>query len=566
MAGAALILAAGGVARGQSVRGTVSRGGLRVEGALVLLVDSTQHVVARSVTREDGSYALSAPRTGRYAVRVLRIGWAPTTAGPVLLGDGAPAGLDLSLTGLPVRIAALRIEDRAPCQVRPDSDAVAFRLWDEARKALLTASLTEHERFTMRTTSSWRTLDATGERVLADSSQVRTVPTVKPFASLPADSLAAAGYVQRNALGELLFWAPDAEVLLSESFASSHCLRAERAPADTGPMARWVGIAFQPSGAARGVADVAGVLWMDRATAELRRLDFRYVNVPDLARAAERARAGGQVEFLRLPAGGWIVPRWSIRHPVVRAVSRERPSVIPGVRRDAPGSEVELAEIRVTGGEVSAVRRGASTIWERGRVAFRVQVLDADDAHALPGSVVTLDEPRDTVVAGADGVALFSRVLAGPHRLGLHTATARLLGLPPVELEVAVPDAQDEPHRVVAPSERSLLARACGERAAARHESMVRGNVRGTVMPVPDARVVASWQATFTRLGGGAPVLVSRRLEATTDRRGEFVMCGLPRGVPIAMTIAGGSQRTAQTSIVIPPTAVVVEHRITAEP
>lgn len=147
-------------ALGQSVRGTVLRDRVRVDGAVVLLMDSAGTVVARGVSRELGDYALAAPRAGRYTLRVLRIGFAPTLAGPVALAPGAPTSLDVNLTGAPVRIAGLRIVDRAPCEVRPDSDAVAFRLWEEARKALLATSLTEREQLTMRTTSIQRVLEA----------------------------------------------------------------------------------------------------------------------------------------------------------------------------------------------------------------------------------------------------------------------------------------------------------------------------------------------------------------------------------------------------------------------
>ena len=564
--GALLAALSAAPALGQSVRGTVLRDGVRVDGAVVMLLDSAGAVVARGVSREHGDYALAAPRAGRYTLRVLRIGWAPTLAGPVALPPGAPTSLDLTLTGAPVRIAGLRIVDRAPCEVRPDSDAVAFRLWEEARKALLAASLTEQEHLTMRTTSIQRVLEATSDRVLAESSQVHVVPTVKPFVSLPADSLAAGGYVQRTADGDMVFWAPDADVLLSESFAMSHCLRAERAATDTGAASRWMGIAFQPSGAPRGVGDVEGVLWLDAGSAELRRLDYRYVHLGEIDRPAREARAGGRVEFLRLPTGGWIIPRWEIRYPVLRTVTRGRPSVIPGVRRELPTARVELAEVRVTGGEVSAVQRGTRVIWERGRIAFRVLVADAERGRPVPGSVVSLDGSPDTAVTGADGVALLARVLPGAHRLMLRTATTDLLGVAPVPVNLAVPETQTEPRRVTMPSERALLAQACGARVAARHEALLRGAVRASVLPLPDARVSASWQASFERLGGGAPVVVARRIEATSNARGEFVMCGLPRGLPISLRVARATGGDRAVTFTIPPAVVAVEQRLIVEP
>ena len=221
VAAGVLLAAIGAAAQAQSVRGTITRDGMQIDGAIALLVDSTGRVVARGASRETGAYTLTADRPGRYTLRILRIGYAPTIVGPLQLATGAVTTRNVTLTGAPVRIAELRIVDRAPCQVRPDSDAVAFRLWEEARTALLATALTQREQLTMRTSVTQRLLDQGGERVLSESTTTRVIPTVRPFVSLPPDSLAAVGYVLHNALGETEYWAPDADVLLSESFATS---------------------------------------------------------------------------------------------------------------------------------------------------------------------------------------------------------------------------------------------------------------------------------------------------------------------------------------------------------
>ncbi|HET7187352.1 MAG TPA: carboxypeptidase-like regulatory domain-containing protein [Gemmatimonadaceae bacterium] len=561
-----LLAAIGTAAQAQSVRGTITRDGMQIDGAIVLLVDSAGRFVARGASRESGAYALTADRSGRYTLRVLRIGYAPTIVGPLQLATGAVTTRNVSLTGAPVRIAELRITDRAPCQVRPDSDAVAFRLWEEARTALLATALTQREQLTMRTSVTQRLLDQAGKRVLSESTTTRVIPTVRPFVSLPPDSLVAVGYVLHNAQGETEYWAPDADVLLSESFASSHCLRPERPAADTGIASRWIGIAFLPSGDPRGVAEVEGVLWLDRATAELRRLDYHYVNLPSAARLAERVHAGGQVEFMRLPNGGWIVPRWAIRYPVLRAAPRAPSAIVPGMRRETPAPELELAGVRVTAGEVSDVHRGGATLWERGRVGYRVRVLGAERGEPVAGATATMDDSRDTATTGADGVARFARVLPGAHRLSLRTPIMSLLGAPAADVAVSVPDEQTSPWPITAPTDRIVLAHACGPRSAARHESLLHGSLRTSALPVPDTRVEAAWQAQFARLGGGEPVLVPRRVVATTNARGEFTMCGLPRGVAIALRPLRDRTTDRATTVMIPSFAVGVEQLVTVEP
>jgi hypothetical protein len=52
---------------------------------------------------------------------------------------------------------------------------------------------------------------------------------------------------------------------------------------------------------------------VDRASAELRRLEFEYTRAPT---RGPRGVPGGTVEFLRLPDGRWLTSAWQIRMPV----------------------------------------------------------------------------------------------------------------------------------------------------------------------------------------------------------------------------------------------------------
>ena len=177
-----------------------------------------------------------------------------------------------------------------------------------------------------------------------------------------------------------------------------------------------------------------------------------------------------------------------------------------------------------------------------------------------------MDEPRDTATTDATGVALLPRVVPGAHRVAVRSPVMTLLGTPPLELMVAVAGQQDEPSPLELPSERTLLARACGAPSAARREALLRGSLRTTALPVPDARVEAAWETRYVRLGGGAPVTVPRRVVATTDARGAFTMCGLPRGVPITLRAVRGRSDERATTMTIPAQAVAVEERVVVEP
>src|ERR1019366_8381178 len=98
-------------------------------------------------------------------------------------------------------------------------------------------------------------------------------------------------------------------------------------------------------------------LWLARASAELRLLEFRYTN---LSPGVARAEPGGSVEFLRLSTGGWLMGRWMIRAPqVARKLS---PFSTPGV---APESTTVAVGLQFNGGEVTAVNRGGELLFRR---------------------------------------------------------------------------------------------------------------------------------------------------------------------------------------------------------
>jgi hypothetical protein len=345
-------------------------------------------------------------------------------------------------------------------------------------------------------------------------------------------------------------------VLLSDAFAVGHCFRAVAPSADSGRLAAWIGIAFAPVRPRAGVAEVEGVLWLDRATAELREFAYRYVSLPDDARLAERAGAGGRVEFLRLPNGGWIVDRWSIRLPLVAGSARAASVVVPGVQRDAAPA-AELAGVKIAGGEVSEVRRGETVLWARGRVALRVRVVDAERGAPVADAVVELDST--SAVAADDGVATLLRVLPGAHELRVHTPALDLLRAAPPPRPVLVAEASPEPLVVTMPSERAALAAACGARAAEWEEAALRGTVRGTVpngAPDDAPRVEATWRVSYVRLGGGEPIVVTERREAAVDARGEYALCGVPRDVDLFVRARRGAAAGPPLVVRVPPRAV----------
>ena len=68
----------------------------------------------------------------------------------------------------------------------------------------------------------------------------------------------------------------------------------------------------------------SGVLTIDRASSELRRLDFSFVHTPTMDVAGV---PGGEMLFRRLPEGGWLIEQWAIWLPVDEQRTEYAPSI-----------------------------------------------------------------------------------------------------------------------------------------------------------------------------------------------------------------------------------------------
>ena len=70
----------------QAVRGTITDAtNAPVAGAVVQLLDTASHIVARQLSSERGTFRLAAPRAATYRLQTLRIGFTPLLSEPVVL-------------------------------------------------------------------------------------------------------------------------------------------------------------------------------------------------------------------------------------------------------------------------------------------------------------------------------------------------------------------------------------------------------------------------------------------------------------------------------------------------
>ena len=295
-------------ASAQVVRGTVldSLTGAPVRDALVILLGEDGAPRGRALSLDAGGYAIAAPAPGRYSLRTKRIGYRAIESGTFDIAAGEVRVRDILAPTIRVSLPSVTVHAQRHCLVRPGDGVPAFQLWEEVRTALYQTSLAQRGDLFQTTARRWaRELDTLARLVRNDSSWLLTGMAQSPFKAVSAEQLDRAGFIERKGANTWHYYAPDADVLLSETFLRRHCFRV------TSGEDGLIGLAFEPA-KKRKVADVKGVLWLDSATAELRHLEFTYTKLPW---SVAPSRVGGRVEFEQLASGLWIVRRWFVRAP-----------------------------------------------------------------------------------------------------------------------------------------------------------------------------------------------------------------------------------------------------------
>src|SRR5215468_4960863 len=333
-----------GTLGGQVVRGTVVMpDSTPAAGAIVVVNDARGATIGRALTNGVGQFSLKLPAGGRYSLQLLRIGYRPTIGPAISVAADGTESVRIVLSGSVVTLSAINVRDRGTCRVSADTGLAVTRVWEEARKAMLSSQL-ESDR--ARLVAEWieydRHLDSSGRMVRAQKVRSTQSATTHAFKSKPAAFLDTAGYVVSEG-GAITYHAPDADVLLSETFAGAHCFHFEAPPRESPSL---IGVTFEPTRERRDRREIRGTVWLDRASAELRWLEFRYTSLNDVA---EAAGAGGRVDFRRLADGAWLISRWHLRMPQLEA----RSASDNATRRTILATQPVVRAIQVTGGEVT---------------------------------------------------------------------------------------------------------------------------------------------------------------------------------------------------------------------
>lgn len=524
-------------ASAQAVAGQVVDGvdGAPLPNAVVMLLDSLRARRGGVLTDSTGRFTLAAPGPGSYVVRAERVGSASATSPPIALRAGDTVHVPLAL-GAAARLSAIRVTARERCRVRPAEGEAAARLWDEARKALAGTALGQSREALDVRLGRFTRLVAADRKTVREETWTMAPPGIQQFRSMDAADLGTRGFVEpaMSAAGtdSLVYYAPDAEVLLSEAFLESHCLRAVDARSGR---AGQLGLAFEPvprRGERR--ADVRGTLWIDTASLELREFEFEYTDLPPNTPAG---RAGGRVGFGRLADGAWLVDRWTISMPTEETISYLRnapPSLHAPSVRDERETAVVVGLTEVGGRAlVPGVRRGALDP----SALVGMMVDSSDGARALPdGRVLVLGTPYRALVNEA-GEFYLEIPRAGEYLVRVEAPRAASLGLMWTQLLALQPGRELRIEAAIPPAA-TLRRIHCGD-AADSTGSLLAGLVRAwraerrgdppVLRTIAGAAVEVEW-----RLPAWPPTWTERRT-VRSDARGHYRICDLPPGADVVL-------------------------------
>jgi hypothetical protein len=352
----------------QVIRGSLIRadGVTPAEGVVIVAHSPTaDSVLGRALSNGAGRFTL-ALRPGEVTLRALRIGQMPYHLGAFTLAPGDTQDIRVVLPHTPIVLPTVTTTARSACRLSGSAGAAVAATFEEARKAILSTTLSASEGPPVASYSTFTQERTVGNRDLSPKKrEFFEGPSQSPFATLSPEALAENGY-KISGQRETSYWAPDANVLLSDVFVEGHCLGLVEGK---DARAEWTGLTFRPARVRRGVVEVSGTLWLDRATSELRRLEFRYEGLPAYL---ARLQLGGDMELTRLAEGSWFISAWEIRMPRMTFA-------------DQLGGRV--SGLHVAGGDVWRMHRGDDVLFSNGlEVPNRAKALGSTVAVQLPSA------------------------------------------------------------------------------------------------------------------------------------------------------------------------------------
>jgi hypothetical protein len=520
-----------------------------VPGALVSLQRESGARVGQTLTDEAGRATLRAPEPGSYRLRADRIGYQGLLGQPFTLGAVDTISVTITMPSVRVLLPELRVTSSRSlvCRIDRESGTLMAALWGEVRKALTGAELTRTVRQPMlELTTFERDLDLRN-RVTREASATKRGASAQPFVAADPARLIERGFVESRD-GETWYYGPDANLLLSDEFSAVHCFRVVQSSTTD-----QIGLAFEPI-RGRKVPEIEGTLWVDRATAELRTIEYRYRNLGRRTGPGE----GGRIEYSRLPTGGWIVSDWTIRMPVIARLDRRSFSSDISSRDSVIG-------IRETGGRAEPVDPEARI--DRSRAVLTGRVFDSTANRGLEGVVVSIGGRAYQDTTDGAGRYRIETPTRGDFLISYEHPRFDALGLSPRTGSAQLDRGRTATVDLTIPSFRGLRARCGSGDVNPKVPTLLAGIVRdssGRVMA--GGQLELSWtdQLSLTRTVRGMAVgRDGKRVMIATDQRGAFQLCGSPPATTIFIRSPGSFVASPHSVRVRPDTLEVVDLTVT---
>lgn len=514
----------------QVVRGRVTEvnTAVPVPGALVsLLAETGDEALVSVLASTSGDYAVRAPVLGRYRLSVKRIGVRRYVSEAFDLGSGETRILDVSLDAVALSLPQVTVSGL--CATRTSELSRISSLWDEARTALEAAEVSVRDELSQSRITKYAAELDPSLRVLFDWKSEGQVQSGEPYSSPSGDSLSAAGYWHTLPGDSVEFLAPDARALTSNAFLRDHCFQLAPRPRNRADL---VGLAFQPA-RDRTLPDIMGTIWLDARRFELRFIEFRYTRLDGVPNAE---RVGGEVHYVRLESGAWLVDRWFIRMPqlvgVPEALSPRRQLREEGGTVVATGVVAAGPTASVSGIVRDSSGRPLADALVRAIGTHRETVTRADGSYRLdslpPGGI--------SVVVHTNGYDSYA-VLAASRRVDLQPGRMQ-------RLDLRAPNSAAMRNEVCLDPNVRYVQRA-----------RVRGALRllmvdsATSVPMPGVRFLVTWPDRTdeslrnlpSRLRPLAQPGREQVRQALTDSRGTATFCDLPYGFNLEVSLPGPS-------------------------
>ncbi len=537
------------------VRDSVSQ--LPVPGAVVSSLDAAGDVTARTIADATGRFTIVVTASAR-RLRVVRIGFRPHELDIPTTPDGR--GFEISMERLPPLLSAVKVSGEKLCPGSASRDA-AVELWDQARAGLLAAVVARESKPAIATMLVYeRTMHPGDDLVRSQVVRFQSGRTTRPFlASAPPSEFVAKGYMQEDST-ERSYSAPDADVLLDPTFASTHCLGFQRANSAHPDQ---VGLAFDPIPGRDSLVDVAGVLWLDAKVPALRTLEFQFTG---LERAAQRAGAGGALRFHSMPNGVVFIEQWVMRIPVMSPLPPAiRSATRVDVREDTRRTErldLQVVEIREKGGEVMSAAWPDSAHWAAPTSRVTGHVSEKGTGRPMDNVMIFLLGTADTVTSDADGA--FSLWPVVPGHYVIDAVDTALVEYAPARTASRSIDLRRAPQTDVtirlSPLIESLRHSCKGQKLPERSSIVVGRLTTSDHRPVADAEVWATWQADYkgnvridwaTETATGNLGVLGAGQMVSVDPEGRFRVCGVVRERPIRLQVRHGATSIADTLLTV---------------